>query len=238
LIFVQDLMKGLTMKYSNILKGVFVSRPNRFIAIVSIGGRDEICHVKNTGRLGEILASGCTVYVQKCSNPSRKTQYDLIAAEHDGQIINIDSQAPNKVIHEWLKKGGYFKNISLIKPECRYKNSRFDFYVEADGRKTFIEVKGVTLKNGDTALFPDAPTERGVKHLYELCDCIGNGYDACVIFLAKMKGVRCFSPNSSTHPEFAKALKNAENNGVRIICMDCNVTCNSLEPDSFIEIKL
>ena len=226
------------MKYENITEAVFVSRPNRFIAIVSLNGKEEICHVKNTGRLGEILIKGCRVYVQKCNNPERKTKYDLIAAEHENQVINIDSQAPNKVIHEWLKKSGYFKNISLIKPECCYKNSRFDFYVEADGRKIFIEVKGVTLKSGNTALFPDAPTERGVKHLEELCDCVRCGYDAYVIFLAKMKGIRRFSPNSATHPEFAGALKNAVSKGVKILCLDCIVTPDSLDADNFIQTEL
>lgn len=228
----------MIMRYQNIREAEFISRPNRFIAKIKINGAEEICHVKNTGRLGEILKKGCRVYVGECFDSGRKTKFDLIAAESENQIINIDSQAPNKVVGEWLSKSGCFYDIRLQKPECKFRNSRFDFYLEADGKKIFIEVKGVTLKRGEVALFPDAPTERGVKHLTELCECVDEGYDAYVIFVAKMKGVRSFSPNEATHPEFAEALRKAKNKGVKILCVDCRVESDLLEINSFIDVVL
>lgn len=228
------------MIYKNIFKAYFISRPNRFIANINIDGKEEKCHVKNTGRLGELLINGAVCYVEKSDNPDRKTKYDLIAIENNSQIINIDSQAPNKIVYEWLlsEKNGIIKDIIKIKPECKYKNSRFDFYIETKKDKIFMEVKGVTLKKNDVALFPDAPTERGVKHLYELCECIKDGYKAYVFFVIKMKGISHFTPNIKTHPEFYVALKNASENNVGILCYDCIITENSLNIDKKINCKL
>lgn len=217
------------MKYQNIVKAEFVSRPNRFIAKVKINGKEEICHVKNTGRLRELLIPGVCVYVQKCTSPGRKTPYDLIAVSHMGETVNIDSQAPNKVFGEWVSS--YFEDVTYVKPEAKYKKSRFDFYVETKTRKIFIEIKGVTLIENGTALFPDAPTERGVKHLNELCECIDDGYEAYVFFVIKKENITRFCPNRKTHPEFADALADAKKKGVNIIAVNCRV-----EPD-LLEIK-
>ena len=207
------------MTYNNIKRGIFLSRPNRFIAHIEIDGKEEICHVKNTGRCKELLIPGVRVLVQESSNPERKTKYDLISVYKGERLINMDSQAPNKVFAEWA--GKYFKNISYIKPEARYKNSRFDFYIEAEGKKIFAEIKGVTLEDDGVVLFPDAPTERGVKHINELCSAIDDGYEAYIFFVVQMEGVRYFTPNKNTHPEFALALKEAEKKGVNICCVDC-----------------
>ena len=160
------------MKYENIIKARFISRPNRFIAEVEIDGNIEIAHVKNTGRCKELLTEGTTVYVQKSDNPARKTKYDLITVVKNGMLINMDSQAPNKVFGEWVSQGNFAANVDLIKPECKYGNSRFDFYIEAGGRKIFAEIKGVTLEEEGIVMFPDAPTERGIKHIKELCECV------------------------------------------------------------------
>ena len=164
------------MTYKNIIPGIFISRPNRFTAEVEIDGNIEICHVKNTGRCKELLIPGAEVYLQKSDNPNRATKYDLIAVRKGERLINMDSNAPNKVFFEYLQSGAYIKNITLIKPEARYGSSRFDFYVEAEGRRIFIEVKGVTLEENGVVMFPDAPTERGVKHLNELMRCASEGY--------------------------------------------------------------
>ncbi|WP_313370532.1 DNA/RNA nuclease SfsA, partial [Sedimentibacter sp.] len=197
------------MLYDNIKTAKFISRPNRFIANIEIDGAQEICHVKNTGRCKELLTEGVSVYVQEFRNSSRKTrktQYDLISVFKGERLINIDSQAPNKVFHEMLLKGELFNNITLIKPECKYKNSRFDFYVEADDKKIFVEVKGVTLEENGVVMFPDAPTERGLKHLNELGDSIDDGYEAYVCFIIQMKDVLYFIPNYKTHKEFGETL--------------------------------
>ena len=223
------------MKYNNIVMGVFISRPNRFIAEVEIGGTRKICHVKNTGRCKELLIKGASVILEKSNNAARKTEYDLIAVYKEEQLINIDSQAPNKVFGEWLKNNGYFDELTLIKPECRYKNSRFDFYLESHGKKLFVEVKGVTLEKNGIVLFPDAPTERGIKHIYELIDATENGYEAYIFFVVQMKHCLYFTPNKETHPEFASALKLAEEKGVIIKCVNCHVGCDSLVIDGFIE---
>lgn len=225
------------MKYNNILPAVFVSRPNRFIAEIELEGRVEICHVKNTGRCRELLTHGARVYVQKSDNPKRKTKYDLISVFKGGELVNIDSQAPNKVFGEWVSEGNFIKNISLIKPECRYKNSRFDFYMEADGRKIFAEIKGVTLEENGTAMFPDAPTERGVKHIGELCECIADGFEAYIFFVIQMKGCRRLIPNRKTHREFADALSEAESKGVHIHALSCRVTPDELRIDEEVEVR-
>jgi len=224
------------MKYANIKQGTFINRPNRFIAYVEIDGVTELCHVKNTGRCRELLVPGAIVFVQEAQNPERKTKFDLIAVYKGDRLINMDSQAPNQVMKEWLPT--FFPNLSLLKPEARYGSSRFDFYLETEGRKIFAEVKGVTLEENGVALFPDAPTERGVKHLTELCDCVKNGYDAYVFFVVQMEQADYFTPNKKTHPAFADALKQAQKQGVHIVCVNCIVKKDELTIHDFIRIKL
>lgn len=225
------------MKYKNTKKGIFIERPNRFIAHVDIDGVTEICHVKNTGRCKELLLPGSVVYVEKSNNPNRKTGFDLISVIKGKRHINMDSQVPNKVVRDWLEKGNLFKDVTLIKPEAKYKNSRFDFYVETNKDKIFIEVKGVTLEENNIVLFPDAPTERGVKHINELIECLREGYKAYVIFVIQMKDVEYFTPNSVTHKEFADALKAAHNKGVEILALDCVVEEGFIEIDKKVEVR-
>lgn len=224
------------MEYSNIIKGKFKSRPNRFIAVVEIDGADEICHVKNTGRCKELLTENAVVYLSKSDNPNRKTKYDLIAVQKRDRLVNMDSQVVNYVCIEHLPK--MFKDIVMIKPECKYGNSRFDIFVETKSEKILIECKGVTLEEYGTALFPDAPTKRGVKHLNELQKAVAEGYRAFAVFVIQMNGVKCFMPNKKTHPQFADALKKAAENGVNILAYDCNVTPNSISIDKTIPICL
>jgi len=214
--------------YTDVRQGIFCARPNRFIAHIRIDGRMEIAHVKNTGRCKELLLPGAKVIVEKADNPARKTQYDLIAVWKGDRLINMDSQAPNKAFVEYLRAGRHIRGITRIKPEAPYGGSRFDFYVEAGERKIFIEVKGVTLEEDGAALFPDAPTERGVKHLNELAGCIQAGYEAHVVFVIQMAGARYFAPNNATHPAFGKALAAAQAAGVQVMALDCVVGENSL----------
>ena len=202
------------MKYNNIVKGEFVDRPNRFIANVIIDNNVEICHVKNTGRCKELLVKGTTVYLQKSDNPNRKTKYDLIAVQKGDRLINMDSQIVNYVALESLPK--LFDNIKSVKSEYKYNNSRLDIYIETDTDKIFVEVKGVTLENDGVVSFPDAPTERGVKHLKELQKAVTEGYKAYVLFVVQMSDVKYFEPNDKTHPEFAEELKKAK------IVYECN----------------
>ena len=263
------------MLYYAIHKGRFLKRPNRFIAQVEIDGKEETCHVKNTGRCKELLRPGVTVYCEKSANPKRKTHYDLIAVEKidpaaliPGQqpaddpfsdaaetansrpfLINMDSQAPNKVIQEWLEAGGLFPNLTYLKPECRHENSRFDFYLEwaepVRLRKTpprlhrvFLEVKGVTLEEQGVVLFPDAPTERGVKHLQELTRCLRQGYESYVIFVVQMSAAKYFRPNDLTHLQFGTALREAVTAGVKALAYTCKVTPDSLILDQPLPLKL
>lgn len=231
------------MKYSKIIKGEFISRPNRFIAKVSINGKEETVHVKNTGRCKELLIEGSTVYLAESENNQRKTKYDLVAVEKikdSGEkiLINMDSQAPNDAAEEWLRYN-FFPENTKIRREVKFGDSRFDFYAENEREKVFIEVKGVTLEKDGLALFPDAPTVRGVKHINELVTAKQNGFKAYILFVVQMKGVTAFAPNTETHPEFEKALKNALENGVEILVYDCLVTPDSLTIDSPIkEIKI
>ena len=244
------------MKYNHVVSATFLSRPNRFIAKVSLcDGREETVHVKNTGRCKELLIPGCNVYLEKSENPNRKTLYDLIAVEkrydevfdwgifplafrkrmNDGKektlLFNIDSQAPNKVVLEWLKKQDY----SVIKPEFTVGKSRFDFYLEKIDSVTgkteqiLMEVKGCTLEIEGVGYFPDAPTERGVKHLNELSDAIGEGYKSVLAFVIQMEGVTEVFPNVKTHPEFAEALENAKASGVEVWFLPCKVKADCLE---------
>ena len=217
------------MKYERIETGFFLERPNRFIAYIEIAGQKETVHVKNTGRCAELLTPGAEVYVQKADNPERKTQWDLIGVKKGKRMINMDSQIPNKVVEEWIRKGNLFPDATLIKPETTYKQSRFDLYIEEENRKIFIEVKGVTLEHDGVVKFPDAPTERGVKHLNELCEAVKDGYEAYVFFVIQMKGVKYFTPNMRMHAAFGEALRNAKEQGVHILAYDCKVTKDSIE---------
>ena len=216
------------MTYKNIKEGIYLSRPNRFIAEVEIDGEVKVCHVKNTGRCRELLIKGVRVLLDRSDNPNRRTEYDLVAVYKGDMLINIDSQAPNAVFGEWLKEGG-FGDVKLIKPECFYKNSRFDFYVETEDTSIFIEVKGVTLEEDGVAMFPDAPTERGVKHLTELSEAVKDGYEAYVYFVVQMNECRYFTPNKKMHPEFAETLKMASDSGVNVRAVKCKVTEDGLK---------
>lgn len=227
------------MKYNNIVEGRFIERPNRFIAKVEIDGITETVHVKNTGRCRELLVKGTTVYLEKSNNPERKTGYDLIAVLKNGKtLINMDSQIPNAVTEEWLRKGNLFSKDAVIRREVTHNKSRFDFYIEEGGRKIFLEVKGCTLETDGIARFPDAPTERGVKHINELIDCVNEGFEAYILFVIQMKGIKHFEPNDKTHSAFGDALRNAESKGVNILAYDCNVTKDTIEIDKEIKVLL
>ena len=211
------------MRYENMVRGNFLARPNRFIAHIEIDGQAEICHVKNTGRCRELLTPGATVWCQKSSNPARKTKYDLITVRKGERLINMDSQAPNQAAKEWLLAGG-LGEISELKPEYTHGDSRFDFSFLLDGKHCFLEVKGVTLENDGVCAFPDAPTERGVKHLKGLTRAAQEGYGAFVLFVIQMADVKYLHPNDATDPAFGAALREAAENGVTVLAMDCAVT--------------
>jgi len=213
------------MKYNNIVEGIFLARPNRFIAHVEINGAVEVCHVKNTGRCAELLIPGTRVYLQRSDNPARKTKYDLIAVEKQGfGIINIDSQAPNQVVLEWLKT----KDFNVIKPEFTFGDSRLDFYMEKGERKMLMEVKGCTLEVDKIGYFPDAPTERGTKHLKELIKAVNDGFECYICFVIQMEGVDVVKPNVSTDKKFADAYNDAINNGVKVLFLTCTVASDEL----------
>lgn len=233
------MIKGkVKMKYENIVKGLFLSRPNRFIAKVLIDGKEETVHVKNTGRCRELLTDNAEVFLSLSSNPERKTKYDLVAVRKGNKLINMDSQIPNDVTHEWLKKGNLFSENAVIKREVTYGKSRFDFYIEDGEEKIFLEVKGVTLENDGVAMFPDAPTERGVKHIKELVSAVENGYKGYILFVIQMEDVFLFKPNDVTHKAFGDALREAHESGVKIVAMNCKVTENSIEIFSRIKVEL
>ena len=298
------------MKYSKVVPGIFIKRPNRFVAHVMINGNEEVCHVKNTGRCKELLIPSCTVYCAVSDNPQRKTKFDLIAVEKikNGRafvtaetasaansnarlapkgksnakatntlLVNMDSQAPNAAVKEWLASGASpFGQIDFLKPECKHGNSRFDFYLEikeqnalaqqneiADNsssqrigndhktidadtnqilksktRKIFVEVKGVTLEQDSVVLFPDAPTERGVKHVHELIQCHGEGYETYILFVVQMDHASYFTPNRKTHPQFADALCEAKQAGVQLLAYTCKITPDEMVMDKPVPIKL
>ena len=226
------------MKYENIQEGRFKSRPNRFIAYVEINGEIEKVHVKNTGRCRELLTDNATVYLNKSDNSERSTAYDLVAVKKGDRIINMDSQAPNKAVEEWLRKEGLYEKTILVRPETSYHNSRFDFYVEASGTKAFVEVKGVTLEKENVVLFPDAPSQRAVKHVEELIEAVKEGFEAYIILVIQMENVSYFTPNRETQPEFADALLRARDAGVQILAYECKVTPDSMEINQPIPIKL
>ena len=226
------------MKYENIKQGIFLERPNRFIAHIEIDGQVEICHVKNTGRCRELLTHRVPVLVQEIDSPKRKTRYDLIAVYKGQRLVNIDSSAPNQVFAEWLHEVGLFHQTALIKREQQFGSSRFDFYVEGDGRRAFVEVKGVTLEDQGVVRFPDAPTQRGVKHLKDLVLCVEAGFDAYVVFIVQMNDVLYFEPNWCTHHAFGEALQEAAALGVHVMALDCQVTENSITAGNPVEIRL
>lgn len=226
------------MHYENIVKGEFISRPNRFIANVLIDGEIHKCHVKNTGRCRELLVPGCEVWLEHSKIEKRKTEYSLITVNKSGKLINMDSQAPNKAVEEWLQSGGLLPDIKLLKREQKWGDSRFDFYFETENEKAYAEVKGVTLEENGVVMFPDAPTERGVKHVKELYKLKEKGFSAYLIFVIQMKDVKYFTPNIKTHKEFADALIEAEKAGVKIVAADCFVSPDTMEIRDRVRIVL
>ncbi len=241
-------MVEIIMQYNNIVTGTFIKRPNRFIAHVLIDGRETVCHVKNTGRLREFLLPGASLLLEfhpDAALQGRKTAYSVIGVykdnagfEHKRLLINMDSQAPNQAAAEWLAGGGLAFAVTNIKREITYHDSRFDLAFSEDGHPAFMEVKGVTLEQDGAAMFPDAPTERGVKHIMELREAALEGYRAYILFVIQMKGILSFSPNRNTHPEFADALKLASESGVRILARDCIVTEHTMKIDMPVNVIL
>ena len=225
------------MQYSNIVPGIFLSRPNRFVAHIEIDGKEEVCHVKNTGRCRELLPASAKVWCLDAQSPTRKTRYDLIAVQKDQRLINMDSQAPNAAAKEWLLSGG-LGQISDLRPETRHADSRFDFSFTKDGRPCFLEVKGVTLETDGICAFPDAPTLRGTKHLQELTQLAREGYGAYVLFVIQMEKVSHLHPNDITDPAFSAALREAEKANVQILAMDCTVTPDSMVINKPVEVRL
>ena len=225
------------MQYQNMVPGIFLARPNRFIAHVEIDGHLEICHVKNTGRCRELLPAGAKVWCQQFDTPNRKTKFDLINVKKGNMLINMDSQAPNAAAKEWLLSGG-LGQISELKAEYTHGDSRFDFSFLKDGRRCFLEVKGVTLENDGICAFPDAPTERGVKHLRGLTELAKQGFGAYVLFVIQMSDVKYLHPNDATDPAFGAALREAAAQGVQILAVDCNVTENSMVINNQVEVLL
>ena len=225
------------MNYTHMVPGTFLARPNRFIAHVEIGGQTEICHVKNTGRCRELLPVGAKVWCAISDNPARKTKYDLITVQKGDRLINMDSQAPNIAAREWLQSGG-LGDISDLKAETVHSDSRFDFSFFKDGRQCFLEVKGVTLENDGICAFPDAPTQRGAKHLRGLAEAVNQGFGAYVLFVIQMEKVTCLYPNDRTDPAFGQALREAAVAGVQILAMDCTVTPDSMTIRKPVEVRL
>ena len=223
------------MTYKTVRQGIFRSRPNRFIAIVDIDGTDTVCHVKNTGRCKELLTPGCTVLLEQADHPARKTPYDLIAVYKGTRLINMDSQAPNAVAAEYL--AARFPHAT-IRREVTYGDSRLDFALQ-DGDDTWlIEVKGCTLEVDNVGYFPDAPTERGVKHLHHLMRAVEEGYHAAVLFIIQMERVLAICPNDATHPAFGEALRDAARIGVEVWAVDCTVTPESLTHRQSVPVDL
>ena len=225
------------MYYANMVPGIFLARPNRFIAHVEIDGQTEIVHVKNTGRCRELLPAGAQVWCQRSDNPARKTKYDLITVRKGELLINMDSQAPNIAAEEWLLAGG-LGEIENLRRETVHGDSRFDLSFTKDGRQCFLEVKGVTLENQGVCAFPDAPTERGAKHLRGLLRAAQEGYGAYVLFVIQMSPVRYLHPHDATDPQFGQALRQAAAGGVQVLAMDCRVTEDSMEIQSSVRVEL
>lgn len=230
------------MEYQHITQGTFLARPNRFIAHVEVDGLQEVCHVKNTGRCRELLIPGVRVYLDESQNPTRKTRFDLIAVEKERPqgplLINMDSQAPNRVFGEWAQAGLFRPDLTLLRPETKFGNSRFDFYWESTASRGFVEIKGVTLESDGVVRFPDAPTERGVKHIDELVAAKAAGYEAAVCFIVQMEGMKWVEPNDVTHPAFGAALRRAAQSGVEVMALECAVTSFSLEAVGPLPVQL
>ncbi|MEL4861944.1 DNA/RNA nuclease SfsA [Pseudoflavonifractor phocaeensis] len=226
------------MRYPNIHKARFLARPNRFIARVLLEEEELTVHVKNTGRCRELLVPGAPVWLVRSGNPSRKTAYDLVAVEKAGRLINMDSQAPNALFAEWARAGHFVPGLTLLRPETTWGNSRFDFYWEAGARRGFTEVKGCTLEEDGWTYFPDAPTERGVKHLEELARARAEGFEAAVCFVIQMADVDGFSPNDRTHPAFGEALRRAADQGVEVLARQCAVSPGEVWITGPVEIRL
>lgn len=225
------------MKYVNMVSGIFLARPNRFIAHVEIGGQTEIVHVKNTGRCRELLPTGAEVWCQESGNPARKTRFDLITVRKGDRLINMDSQAPNIAAKEWLAAGG-LGNVKDLRAETVHGDSRFDFSFTLDEKRCFLEVKGVTLEEGGICAFPDAPTERGAKHLRGLTKAVREGFGAYVLFVIQMADVEYLHPNDTTDPGFGAALREAVANGVQVIAVDCEVTVDEIRIRKPVPVKL
>ena len=225
------------MTYENMTPGIFLARPNRFIAHIEIDGAVEICHVKNTGRCRELLVPGCTVYCQRSDNPSRKTKFDLIAVQKGDRLINMDSQAPNKAAGEWLASGG-LGEITDLRAEVKHGDSRYDFSFVKDGKLCFLEVKGCTLENDGACAFPDAPTERGARHIRGLTAAVAEGYGGYILFVIQMSDVKYIRPHDETDPEFGRALREAAKNGVHVLAMDCAVTPDTMNIRLPVPVKL
>lgn len=225
------------MQYSNMEQGVFLHRHNRFIAHVLLGGVETVVHVKNTGRCRELLPPGATVYCQRSENPQRKTRYDLITVEKEGKLINMDSQAPNKAAREWLSRGG-LGQLEALRAETVYEDSRFDFSFRKDGKQCFLEVKGVTLEDRGMCAFPDAPTDRGTKHLRGLIRAVEAGFGGYVLFVLQMEHAVSLKPNAVTDPVFARTLRWAAQAGVQVLAVNCRVTENSMEILDFVPVDL
>lgn len=226
------------MKYLNMEQAVFKERPNRFIAYVETERGKEICHVKNTGRCRELLTPDAVIYVQRNDDPKRKTKLDLIGVEKGNYLINMDSQAPNAAVKEWLQKGNLFSEQAKIYPERTYGESHFDFYIEDGERRIFMEVKGVTLEENGVCRFPDAPTERGVKHIKELIRCKKEGYEAYILFVIQMSPVKYLEPNDRTHKAFGDALREAALEGVQVLARDCRIEKDRIEIMNEVEVRL
>ena len=226
------------MRYDRITTGIFLNRPNRFIAYCDIDGIVEKCHVKNTGRCRELLVKGTEVYLSVPGNPDRSTKYDLIAVMKGSRLVNMDSQIPNDVAEEGLHKIPMFSDVTSVRREFTYGDSRIDIMAEGSGRKYLVEVKGVTLEDDGVVRFPDAPTERGVKHIRELVKSLKDNYIPCLLFVIQMDDVRHFEPNRSTDPSFADALKEAADAGVNILAYTCTVTPDSIELKDPVEVVL
>ena len=224
------------MRYTHISEGIFLERPNRFVAKVLLEGKEETCHVKNTGRCRELLVPGARVLLEKAERTGRKTAYDLVSVYKGNRLINMDSQAPNQLAYEWLAEGNYFKNLEQLGREKTYGDSRFDLYGTDGGRPFFMEVKGVTLEEEGIVRFPDAPTERGVKHIKELIRCRQEGYGAYLLFVIQMKGVTVLEPNWETHQAFGNVLAEAVRKEVRLLAYDCIVKPDFVQIDKPVPI--
>ena len=227
----------MIMKYGKMVAGHFLARPNRFIAYVDIDGRQETCHVKNTGRCRELLPAGAEVWCQVAEDPKRKTKFDLITVKKGNRLINMDSQAPNAAAKEWLLSGG-LGSVEDLRPETVHGDSRFDFSFVKDGRRCFLEVKGVTLEQDGVCAFPDAPTERGAKHLRGLTQAARDGYGAYVLFVIQMSDIKYIHPNDGTDPNFGAALREAAAAGVQVLAVDCRVGVDTMTIGGAVPVRL